>query len=87
VLVEVSLFAKSRLKVTFSAELGDDIAVAVAGENLEAFEDIGVAQLFEDIDLREEQLLQLFAFERLKLHDLDGDDFICVRGKVLVSSL
>ena len=33
------------LQVALVAELGDDIAVAVAGENLQAPEDVGVVQL------------------------------------------
>ena len=33
------------LQVALVAELGDDVAVAVAGENLQAPEDVGVVQL------------------------------------------
>ena len=52
-LVEVSLLPESGFEVALVAEFGDDVAVAVAGEDLEAFEDIGVAQLLQDIDFRE----------------------------------
>ena len=53
VLVEVSLLPESGFEVALVAEFGDDVAVAIAGEDLEAFEDIGVAQLLQDIDFRE----------------------------------
>ena len=53
VLVEVALLSESGFEVPLVAEFGDDVAVAVAGEDLEAFEDIGVAQLLQDIDFRE----------------------------------
>ena len=75
VLVEVALLSESGFEVPLVAEFGDDVAVAVAGEDLEAFEDIGVAQLLEDVDFREKKLLKFFAFEGLELDDLDGYDF------------
>ena len=41
-LIKVSIFSKPRLKISFVTQLCDDIAVAVAGKNLEAFEHIGM---------------------------------------------
>ena len=43
VLVKVPFLAETGLEVALVAELGDDVAVAVAGEDLEAAEDVGVA--------------------------------------------
>ena len=74
-LVEVSLLPESGFEVALVAEFGDDVAVAIAGEDLEAFEDIGVAQLLQDVDFREKKLLKFFALEGLELDDLDGYDF------------
>jgi hypothetical protein len=56
-LVEVAILSESRLEISLSAKLGDDIAVSIAGEYLEALENIGMAEFFENIDFREEQLL------------------------------
>ena len=53
VLVKVAVLPETRLEVSLVAELGDDVAVAVAGENLKALEHIGVTQFFEDVDFRE----------------------------------
>ena len=75
VLVEVSLLPESGFEVALVAEFGDDVAVAVAGEDLEAFEDIGVAQLLQDVDFREKEFLKFFALEGLEFYDLDGNDF------------
>ena len=74
-LVEVSLLPESGFEVALVAEFGDDVAVAVAGEDLEAFEDIGVAQLLQDVDFREKEFLKFFALEGLEFYDLDGNDF------------
>jgi hypothetical protein len=43
VLVEVPFLAQTGLEVSLVAELGDDVAVAVAGEDLEAAQDVGMA--------------------------------------------
>ena len=75
VLVEVSLLPESGFEVALVAEFGDDVAVAIAGEDLEAFEDIGVAQLLQDVDFREKEFLKFFALEGLEFYDLDGNDF------------
>ena len=56
-LVEVAILSESRLEISLSAELGDDIAVSIAGEYLEALENIGMTEFFENINFREEQLL------------------------------
>jgi hypothetical protein len=76
VLVEVSFLAESGLEVALAAEFGDDVAVAVAGEYLVAFEDVGVVQLFEDVDLGEEEFLEFLALQRLELDYLDGYNVI-----------
>lgn len=36
VLIEVAIFSETGLKITFIAELSDDITVPIAGENLKA---------------------------------------------------
>jgi hypothetical protein len=46
-----------RLQITLIAQLGDDIAVPIAGKNLKTSQDIGMVQLFKDIDLLEKKLL------------------------------
>ena len=43
-----------------------------------AFEDVGVAEFFEDIDFGEQQFLQLGGLERIQFDDLDGDCLPCV---------
>lgn len=50
VFIEVALLPQTGFEVSLIAELGDDVAVAVAGEDLEAAEDIGVAEFLEDVD-------------------------------------
>lgn len=37
-------------EVAFAAEFGDDVAVAFAGEDFVALEDVGVVYFFEDVD-------------------------------------
>lgn len=76
VLVEVPLLPEPWLQIALVAELGDDVAVAVAGEDLEASEDIGMAEFLEDIDFGEKELFQFFTFEGLQLHNFDGDNLI-----------
>lgn len=63
VLVEISLLPQSRLQIPFVAQLGDDVTVPIASEDLMAFEDVGVAEFFEHVNLREEEFLKFFAFE------------------------
>ena len=63
ILVEVLLFPQPRLEVSFVAELSDDVAVAVAGEHLVALEHIGMVELLQHVNLREEQFLKLLALE------------------------
>ena len=63
ILVEVLLFPQPRLEVPFVAELSDDVAVAVAGEHLVALEHIGMVELLQHVNLREEQFLKLLALE------------------------
>ena len=43
------------LEISFVAELGDNVTVAIAGEDFMTLEDIWMIDLFENIDLREEQ--------------------------------
>ena len=63
ILIEVLLFPQPRLEVPFVAELSDDVAVAVAGEHLIALEHIGMVELLQHVNLREEQFLKLLALE------------------------
>ena len=63
ILIEVLLFPQPRLEVPFVAELSDDVAVAVAGEHLVALEHIGMVELLQHVNLREEQFLKLLALE------------------------
>lgn len=63
VLVKISLLPQPRLQIPFVAQLGDDVTVPIAGENLMTFEDVGVAEFFKHVDLREEEFLKFFAFE------------------------
>ena len=63
ILIEVLLFPQPRLEVSFVAELSDDVAVAVAGEHLVALEHIGMVELLQHVNLREEQFLKLLALE------------------------
>ena len=85
-LVHFALFPESWLEISLVAELGDYVAVSVAREDFEASEDIGVVQLFEYVDLWEEQFFEFFAFEGLQLYDFDGDHFVSVTCWVLVTS-
>lgn len=53
ILIEVSFLSEPGLEISLIAEFCDDVAIPVAGEDLIAFEDVGVTELFEYIDLRE----------------------------------
>ena len=46
VLIEIPLLPQPGLQIALVAELSDDVAVPVAGEDLMAFEDVGVAEFF-----------------------------------------
>ena len=63
-------------QVALVAKLGDDVAVAVAGEDLEAAEDTGMAEFLEDVDFGEKELFQFFALEGLELNNFDGDNLV-----------
>ena len=65
ILIKTTVFSQSRLKISFITEFSDDVAIAVTCENLMAFEDIGVAELFKYINFRKKQFFKLFALERL----------------------
>ena len=62
-LVKVALFAKAGLEVTFVAELSYDVAVSVAGEDLETFEHVRMVEFLQDVNLGKQKFLKLFAFE------------------------
>lgn len=47
---------------------------------------VGMVQFFEDVDFREEQLLQFFALEAVELDYLDRDRLPCVGIALLVTS-
>lgn len=55
VLIEISFLPEPGLQISLVTQFGDDVAIPIAGEDLIAFEDVGVAELFEYIDLREKQ--------------------------------
>ena len=71
-LLQVFFIPEFALKISFVAQFGDDIAVSIAGKHLVAPEYIGMVELLQDFDLREEQLLELLAFEAVQLDDLDS---------------
>ncbi len=50
-LLELVLFLDPPLEVSLVAQLGDDVAVSIAGEDLEAVEHVGVVHLLEHFDL------------------------------------
>ena len=54
-LVEVSVFPKARLQISFVTKFSYDIAVTIAGKNFEAFDDIRMVQFFQNIDFWEEE--------------------------------
>ena len=54
---KVVLFPEFGLQVASIAELSDDIAVAIAGEDFVALQNIGMVEFFQHIDFRKEQLL------------------------------
>ena len=57
---EVPLLAEGTLKIAPVTQLSYDVAIALGVEHLVALEDVGVVELFQDVDLGEKQLLQLF---------------------------
>ncbi len=64
------------LEIALVAQFCNDVTVAIGSEDFETFEDAGVVEFFEDLDLLEEQLLEFFGLERVEFYDLDGDDFV-----------
>lgn len=84
ILVEVTIFSESWLKIPFVTQFGNDITVAIAGKNFKTFENIRVAKFFEHIDFREKKFLKLFTFEGLELYDFDGHNFVYIDGDILV---
>lgn len=83
--LDVAAAAEFALEVAFVAEFGDDVAVAIAGENLVAAQDVGMVQLLQDINFGEEKFFKLLALEAVEFDDLDGDDFFCMGRGLLVS--
>ncbi len=73
-------------QVALVAEFGDDVAIAVAGEDLMAAKHIGVIQFLEDINFGEEEFFEFLALEGVELDDLDGDGLPCMTKQLLVSS-
>ena len=61
------------LQVALVAEFSDDVAVAIAGEDLVALEDVGMIQFFKNLNFGEEELLQFPAFEGIELYYFDGN--------------
>ena len=85
-LIHLAVLSESSFEVTITAEFGDDVAVTVAGEYLEAFEDIRVVKALEYIDFGVEQFLELLALQGLQFDYFDCYDFVWVGGAVLVIS-
>jgi hypothetical protein len=56
-LLEPGFLLDLGLEVALVAQLGDDVAVAIAGEDLEAAQDVGMVHFLEHFDLGEEELL------------------------------
>ena len=72
--------AQFGLEIAAIAYFGDDIAVSMGGEHFEAPQDVGVIELFEDIDFGEEEFFQLLGLEGVELNDLDGNCLVCIEG-------
>lgn len=62
---EIIMLAQFGLEVSLITELGDDVAIAIAGEDIETAEHIGMVQSLQHVYLREEKFLQFLAFEGL----------------------
>lgn len=76
VLIKVPFFPQPGFEIASIAQLCDDIAIPIAGKDLVALEDVGVIELFEDVNLREEELFKLLALQGLEFNDLYGYNFI-----------
>jgi len=63
VLIKVAIFSHLRLEITLITKFRDYVAVSITGKNFKTSEHIRVTQFLENVDLREEQLLKLLAFE------------------------
>ena len=84
--IHLAVLSESGFQVTIAAEFSDDVTVTVAGEYLEAFEDIGMVKALEYIDFGVEQFFELLALQGLQLDYFDCYDFVWVGGAVLVIS-
>ena len=47
-----------RLEIALIAQLSDDVAVVVASEDFQTFQDVGVVDLLQDLDLGKQQFFQ-----------------------------
>lgn len=81
------LLLDEHVQVAAVADLGDDEALPLVAEDVVAFQDVGVVDLHEDLELRSVQLLQLRGFEGRHLYDFYGHHFSYVTGAIPVVSL
>lgn len=54
---KILLFSEFGLQIALVAELGDDVAIAVAGKDVKAPKHARMVQLLQHVDLREKQFL------------------------------
>ena len=66
----------SALEVPLVAKLGDNVAVIIAGKHLDAVENVGMLEGFQDVYLGVEELYEGGALHRGQLDDLDGRHLI-----------
>jgi hypothetical protein len=54
-LLKILFFLKFAFQIAFVANFGDDVAISIACEYFVTFEDVGVIELLEYINLRKEK--------------------------------
>jgi hypothetical protein len=58
-------FLQFAFQIAFITDLSDDVAISITCEYLIAFEDVGVIELLEYIDLGEQKFFQFLGFKRV----------------------
>lgn len=82
---EMVLPAEFGLEISTIADLGDDVAISIWGENFKTSQDVWVVKLLKDINFGEEKFLKFLWLERIEFYDLYGNSFVWNRKiKVLV---
>lgn len=56
-LCEMMSLSQFRLQISLIAKFCNNVAIAIAGKNLETSEDVGMIEFFKDIDFWEKELL------------------------------